>query len=81
MSSQKTDEEKEKDAKQLKRESLKNFDKFLEGKIETGENDSGPAGFLTNLINKVGQNLRIKLSDIEVVYMFYVKKILVRLIF
>jgi hypothetical protein len=56
---------------ELKKQALKDFDQLVKGKIKTS-NEEGEGGFFTTLVNNVGQNITIKLSDIEFVYIFHI---------
>jgi len=70
ISSQKHSDKKQDVFDELKKEALKNFDLLVKSK--KNDDSNGEGGYFTNLINNIGQNITIKLKDIELVYIFHI---------
>ena len=56
----------------MKEEALKNFDLLIRGKIQ--QNDGNEGGYFNTLINNIGQNITVKIEDIEIIYLFHVSE-------
>jgi len=57
---------------ELKKEALKNFDQLIKNQAKDEEVETG-GGYLTSLINNIGQKISLKIQDVEVMYIFHVR--------
>ena len=57
----------------MKEEALKNFDALIRGKLSSG-GDIFEAGYLNGIINSIGQNIVVKVEDVEIITLFHVSE-------